>query len=236
MQHPLAVVCDDSDVVQLIYIADSYNHKIKQVDVVSKNCSTLAGVGEACLQDGNFSEAGFSEPGGLCLSGDNLYIADTNNHSIRVMDLHNSIVSQLPLHHQQQLDQQEVKKITGSRALVKQQEAVKLSDQGDALIVELMLSIPNEIHLNKEAPSRYQILAGKELIDKGMIQDAITKSPPLTSLHNVTSLEVEVVIYVCEESGTCKVHQFVYNIPIVHHCASPTTTMQEKIITLAVEL
>lgn len=49
-------------------------------------------------------------------------------------------------------------------------------------------------------------------------------------------LQVEVVIYVCEESGTCKVHQFVYNIPVVHHCASPATTIQEKIITLAVEL
>ena len=70
-------------------------NQIKQIDVTSKSCSTLAGVGKACLQDGNFSEAGFSEPGGLCLMGDKLFVADTNNHLIRVMDLHNSTVTQV---------------------------------------------------------------------------------------------------------------------------------------------
>ena len=67
--------------------------QIKQIDVTSKKCSTLAGLGKPCLKDGEFSEAGFSEPGGLCLSGDKLYIADTNNHCVRVMDLHSNIVS-----------------------------------------------------------------------------------------------------------------------------------------------
>ena len=67
--------------------------QIKQIDVASKKCSTLAGLGKACLKDGEFSEAGFSEPGGLCLSGDKLYVADTNNHCIRVMDLHNNTVT-----------------------------------------------------------------------------------------------------------------------------------------------
>lgn len=74
--------------------------QIKQIDVTSKKCSTLAGLGKACLKDGEFSEAGFSEPGGLCLSGDKLYVADTNNHCVRVMDLRNntvSLVSDVPL-------------------------------------------------------------------------------------------------------------------------------------------
>jgi len=110
LQHPLAVVCDDSEAPQFIYVADSYNHKVcvthsfhniipvyqvKQVDVVSKHCSTLAGVGKAFLKDGDFSEAGFSEPGGVCLSGNQLYVADTNNHCVRIMDLHNRTVRQV---------------------------------------------------------------------------------------------------------------------------------------------
>ena len=110
LQHPLAVVCGDSE-GHMIYVADSYNHKvllvliiilycynpdqIKVVDVTSKNCSTLAGIGKACLKDGSFSEAGFSEPGGLCLSGNLLYIADTNNHCIRVMNLLDKTVVQV---------------------------------------------------------------------------------------------------------------------------------------------
>ena len=28
LQHPLAVVCGDNEATQLIYIADSYNHKV----------------------------------------------------------------------------------------------------------------------------------------------------------------------------------------------------------------
>lgn len=90
-----------------------------------------------------------------------------------------------------------MKRITGSRALVKQQEAVKLSDQGDALMVELMLSIPNEIHLNKEAPSRYQILAGT--------------SNHVISLHN----EVSRLLF----DATCLI-QSIPTYPAGHHYTS----------------
>ena len=45
-------------------------------------------------------------------------------------------------------------------------------------------------------------------------------------------LQVEVVIYVCEESGTCKVHQFVYDIPLIHSAV----TIQQRTIRLTVEL
>ena len=61
--------------------------QIKVVNIASKTCSTLAGVGKATLSDGGFNEAAFSEPGGLCLSGDHLYVADTNNNCVRIMDL-----------------------------------------------------------------------------------------------------------------------------------------------------
>lgn len=78
-----------------VAIRCDFTGQIKQVDIVKKNCSTLAGVSRACLKDGDFSEAGFSEPGGLWLLVNQLYIADTNNHCIRVMDLNNKTVSQV---------------------------------------------------------------------------------------------------------------------------------------------
>merc|ERR1712059_135601 len=39
----------------------------------------------------------FCEPGGLCVSeeGDKLFIADTNNHSVKVVDLTNNLVTRL---------------------------------------------------------------------------------------------------------------------------------------------
>ena len=62
-----------------------------------KTCTTLTGTGEAGLKDGSFENAQFSEPGGLCLhpNGRILFIADTNNHKIRKLDLDTRIVSQV---------------------------------------------------------------------------------------------------------------------------------------------
>jgi len=97
LQHPLGVTWDKKR--NLLYVADSYNHKIKVVDPKTKNCSTLAGTGDASnVITSSFTESTFNEPGGLCI-GENgqLYVADTNNHQIKVMDLETKTISVLPL-------------------------------------------------------------------------------------------------------------------------------------------
>ena len=45
------------------------------------------GTGEAGAADGAFDKATFYRPQGLALAGDNLYVADTENHLIRRVDL-----------------------------------------------------------------------------------------------------------------------------------------------------
>lgn len=70
--------------------------QIKVVDPKSKQCRTLAGTGEAGDTVGpGFTESTFNEPGGLCVGdgGKLLYVADTNNHQIRVLDLQTQTVS-----------------------------------------------------------------------------------------------------------------------------------------------
>uniref|UniRef100_A0ACB8F9P7 NHL repeat-containing protein 2 n=1 Tax=Sphaerodactylus townsendi TaxID=933632 RepID=A0ACB8F9P7_9SAUR len=93
LQHPLGVAWDRRR--NLLYIADSYNHKIKFVDPKMKNCATLAGTGEAGNVTGSNLTSTFNEPGGLCVEdkGCLLYVADTNNHQIKVLDLETQIVS-----------------------------------------------------------------------------------------------------------------------------------------------
>ncbi|CDP21534.1 unnamed protein product [Coffea canephora] len=49
LQHPLGVYCGKDG---QIYLADSYNHKIKKLDPASRRVSTLAGTGEAGFRDG----------------------------------------------------------------------------------------------------------------------------------------------------------------------------------------
>lgn len=71
------------------------------MDPKTKNCVTLAGTGEASnVVHSSFAESTFNEPGGLCIeeNGQLLYVADTNNHQIKVMDLETkrlSVVSNL---------------------------------------------------------------------------------------------------------------------------------------------
>jgi hypothetical protein len=79
-----------------LYVADTYNHKIKVLDVASRQITTLTGNGRG-KNDGTFQTARFYEPGGLALAGDKLFVADTNNHAIRVLDLKARTVKTLVL-------------------------------------------------------------------------------------------------------------------------------------------
>ena len=66
------------------------------MDPKTKNCITLAGTGNASNMIGSsFTDSTFNEPGGLCIgeNGQLLYVADTNNHQIKVLDLETKTVS-----------------------------------------------------------------------------------------------------------------------------------------------
>jgi thiol-disulfide isomerase/thioredoxin len=79
----------------VLYVADSYNHKIKTVDPKTRAVKTFLGDGKKGFEDG--AKPRFHEPNGLSGYGDKLFIADTNNHAIRVCDLKSGTVSTLPI-------------------------------------------------------------------------------------------------------------------------------------------
>lgn len=83
LQHPAGLAFGGGH----IYIADSYNHKLKRLDPTTARVTTLAGSGEPGHADGPFAEARLFEPEGIAVLGERLYVADTNNHAIRVADL-----------------------------------------------------------------------------------------------------------------------------------------------------
>jgi thiol-disulfide isomerase/thioredoxin len=84
LQHPLGVVFYDGK----LYIADTYNNKVKVLDVATQSCETLAGSGESGNTDAaDAMTATFNEPAGISAAAGKLYVADTNNHAIRVIDL-----------------------------------------------------------------------------------------------------------------------------------------------------
>ena len=80
LQHPLGVLYHNG----LLYVADTYNHKIKIVNPVENTAKTFLGSGRPGHKDGGGGE--FYEPGGLDFVDGKFYIADTNNNAVRVAD------------------------------------------------------------------------------------------------------------------------------------------------------
>lgn len=79
-----------------IYIADTFNNKIKRLSPGNGRIETLFGTGEPGLSDGESAQ--FHEPGGVGCADGLIFIADTNNHAIRVSDLQGGPVRTLRLH------------------------------------------------------------------------------------------------------------------------------------------
>jgi DNA-binding beta-propeller fold protein YncE len=89
LQHALGVTYHDGK----LYVADTYNNKIKVIDPAKRTSKTFLG-GE---EEGWLATPLFSEPGGICYADGKLYVADTNAHRIRVVDLKSKTVSTLKL-------------------------------------------------------------------------------------------------------------------------------------------
>ncbi len=89
LQHALGVAYHDGK----LYVADTYNSKIKVFDLKTKELTTLVGGNDW----GWLVPAAFNEPGGLSYAGGKLYVADTNAHRIRVVDIATKAVTTLDL-------------------------------------------------------------------------------------------------------------------------------------------
>jgi hypothetical protein len=91
LQHPLGVTGAPDGT---LYIADTYNSRIKRIDPATQTTTTVFGLGgDGGFADGDANTAQFDEPGGLDYADGKLYVADTNNHAIRVIDLAAGTVS-----------------------------------------------------------------------------------------------------------------------------------------------
>jgi len=69
-----------------LYFADQSNHTIRKLTIASGLVTTLAGsAGFAGSSDGTGSAARFNYPAAVTTDGNKLYIADSHNHTIRVI-------------------------------------------------------------------------------------------------------------------------------------------------------
>ena len=223
LQHPLGVAFHNG----LVYIADTYNNKIKVLDPAKQTCKTLAG--------------GFIEPSGLCYAAGKLYVADTNNHLIRTIDIeHGSQVATLEI---RGLAPPEPPKIAAaSKPSFKNAQQVTLPEAtiktaDGAIRLAVKFTLPAGYKMNSLAPMRYFLEA--EGPSGPVDRLALGKLTPLD--HPAAEFEIKVPVtqstgretlklsmnyYYCQSSdtGLCKIGSVVWTIPLTIAGGAATAT------------
>ncbi len=74
------------DVGDRLFIADSTHHRLVVTTLAGKKLDII-GTGTPGKADGPYDKASFSDPQGMALDGNTLYVADRKNHLIRAVDL-----------------------------------------------------------------------------------------------------------------------------------------------------
>ncbi|XP_059440176.1 protein SUPPRESSOR OF QUENCHING 1, chloroplastic isoform X2 [Corylus avellana] len=220
LQHPLGVLCaKDGN----IYIADSYNHKIKKLDPASKRVSTLAGTGKAGFKDGTALTAQLSEPSGIIEAENGRFlIADTNNSVIRYLDLNKEEPELLTL------ELKGVKPpVSKSRSLKRLRR--RSSPDTQTITVDgvssnegnlaLKIMLPEEYHFSKEARSKFSVESEPEnsmvidpldgfLSPEGSAVLHFRRSSPSPSMGRINCK-----VYYCKEDEVCLYQSLLFEVP-----------------------
>src|SRR5713101_6139608 len=94
LAFPGKVLADEKS--KQLYIADSNHNRIVVVSLDDSSVTEVIGSGEIGLSDGSFETAAFNHPQGMALDGSILYVADTENHALRAIDLGKRTVTTIP--------------------------------------------------------------------------------------------------------------------------------------------
>jgi thiol-disulfide isomerase/thioredoxin len=221
LQHPLGLARWNGKLV----IADTYNHKIKLLDPAARSVRSLAGTGKPGQADG--VKPSFYEPGGLSIAGDRLFVADTNNHAIRVVDLKTKETKTLPIKGLQPPASNSA--ATANADVAPNAEEIKLAPQkmraGDATVL-INVELPAGYHLNPTAPQRYKVSVengAQSLTIDQQNASRTTKGLPLpirvpvrARSAGAAELLASFTFVYCREdnTGTCRIKTLVWRAPV----------------------
>lgn len=231
LQHPLGVVWLNGR----LYVADTYNHKIKMIDLRNADngnnapvfeTRTLAGTRERGIRDGDRKQAQFNEPGGITAISNALFVADTNNHLIRRIDLDSGRVSTVDLKGLEILTRHATRKFRG-----RQVDALKQTIAPGKSSISLSFILPEGYKYNAGAPFYLAYRTENDKIVK--ITDTETarnfnepKFPfeiPLQAEAGETTATIDAIIYFCndEKEKVCLVDKIRVNVPLEIKAGAP---------------
>jgi thiol-disulfide isomerase/thioredoxin len=233
LQHALDVLCHDG----LLYVADTYNNKVKVIDPRKQTCQTLSGDGKAGDTD---EPAEFHEPAGLTYAGGKLYVADTNNHLIRTIDLkHDNQVATLEIAGLMPPEAPKLDAKPSFPGAAKVDLAAATVKPNDGKVrLQVALELPAGYKINPLAPLRYLVEAGEKdgPIDRealGKLTEVEEKSTkfdidlPTATTTGSDKLKVSLAYYYCQTGaeGICKAGSVVWNVPLSLSDAGPASVL-----------
>lgn len=212
----------------------SINHnnpitQIKMMDPVRNTITTLAGNGRAGFADGFGTAAAFSEPGGLAVDAKNnaLYVADTNNNVVRVVDPSTGAVTTLALKNVP------APRVAPGAALRDPLLLALAPPEGIPLVVaEPLTSRAAPVRVRLELPAGYHYTEGAgsriEAAVVGPGQDDVSVSPARVALQEgvVPTFEVSsqrggaavvrllATVYFCRDNDVCLYLQICFDVPV----------------------
>jgi len=148
LQHPLGVASWNGKVL----VADSYNHRIKLAEPGSRTVTSRLGDGRPGADDGHGGPR-FFEPGGLAVAGDELFVADTNNHRVVWADLASGAWREVAIEGLEPPARRDLEPAVGEEAppaTLRRGGGVTLAVDGD---------LPADSHPNPEAPLTLRVRA-----------------------------------------------------------------------------
>lgn len=213
LQHPLGVAYNPAD--GFVYVADTYNHKVKRVDPKTKKLETVVGTGQPGMADGPAKRAGLNEPAGLAWVGDKLYIMDTNNHMIRVYHPDTKTVSTLKLTNLDRLAKKTMPQFHGKEVRVAEQ-----SIAATATTLDITVQLPAGTKFNLDAPFSITAQSDKpDAVTVGAVNIAKptkTISIPITAKSGQATITVDLSLNYCAEGneGLCYFKEIRAVVPV----------------------
>jgi DNA-binding beta-propeller fold protein YncE len=218
LQHPLGVI----SVGDKVLIADTYNHKIKELDPQKQKVTTLFGTGKPGQADG--TSPSFYEPGGLSVANGKLYVADTNNHAIRVIDLKTRETRTLRINGLMPPQATEVSSNNAPNAEEQKVLAQKVRARSEATLI-LNVDLPAGHHLNPAAPQRYSVTVDNSKVVAVAEKNAQRSDKKLTLPIRIpiqaletgaAKVRAQATLIYCRDdnTGTCRIKTLVWSVPV----------------------
>ncbi len=217
LQHPLGVALDGPT----IYVADTYNSKIKRIDIETGAVSSWLG-DEPGWDDG--STPRFNEPGGISFDDGVLYVADTNNHAVRVVDTGTGETTTLVLKGVEQFDSPAA--FAGDVTTL---SPTTVSSGQGSVVLDYVL--PDGYKVNEQAPSSVEITAGGGVLSLGPSPTAditgtdLPATIPAVWTIGEEAVTVDVTVVYCREDAEslCFIDRMRYEIPITVEASGTDT-------------